>query len=98
MSNPLDALLDFCRANGRVCPAPMRWNELYGSLPGTRREGLGWEPPLPLILAAWHEASNSQKQERFESHLRWAEDHGALEPIAKFLHSLDEADWHHFHD
>jgi hypothetical protein len=98
MSNPLDALLDFCRANGRVCPLPMRWNELYGLLPGTRNDGLGWKPPSPLILAAWHEASNGQKQQRLESHIRWAGEHGALETITKFLHSLHEADWHHFHD
>ncbi len=98
MSNSVDTLLDFCRANGRVCPIPMRWNELYRLLPGARSKGLGWDPPLPLILAAWHEASNSQKQERLETHVRWADDHGALEIVAKFLRSLNEADWHHFND
>jgi hypothetical protein len=67
-------------------------------LPGTRRRGFEREPPLPFILAAWHETSNSQKQERLESHLRWADDYGALKTVAKIPRSLDEADWHHFHD
>src|SRR5436309_2524782 len=53
MSESLEQLLSYCRENGRVCPVPTRWNELYQMLPETRQKGLGWEPSSPLILAAW---------------------------------------------
>jgi hypothetical protein len=67
-------------------------------LPNRRRKGAGWEPALPLILAAWWEASDQQKQERLEQHVRWANDHGCMEQIAEFLHSLPESEWHHFNE
>jgi hypothetical protein len=98
MSEPFAELLAFCRDNGRLCPVPMRWNALYQMLPETRRKGLGWEPALPLILAAWWEASEDQKQERLIEHIRWARDHGVLDVVAKFLHSLPESEWHHTGD
>jgi hypothetical protein len=50
--------------DGRVCPQPMIWNQLWELLPDRRRVGAGWEPPLPLILAAWWEASDSDKRSR----------------------------------
>jgi hypothetical protein len=34
--------------NNRICPLPNRWQELYDMLPNKRRQGLGWEPALPL--------------------------------------------------
>jgi hypothetical protein len=49
----LDDLIAFVRSNGRVCPKPMRRNELYDLLPDRRQVGAGWEPPLPLILGGW---------------------------------------------
>ena len=95
MSDTLEQLLSFCRENGRVCPLPQRWGDIYRMLPETQRRGIGWEPGLPLILAAWWEASDRQKQERLELHIRWAHDHGALDQIANLLHSLPESEWHH---
>jgi hypothetical protein len=91
----LEQLLAYCSANSRVCPQPQRWNELYQMLPETHRKGMGFEPPVPLILAAWWEASDRQKKERLKVHLLWANDHGALATIGKFLRSLAESDWHH---
>ena len=49
----LNDLLEFVRTNERVCPQPQRWNELWKMLPNRKRIGNGWDPPLPLILAAW---------------------------------------------
>ena len=45
-------LIAYCRENSRVCPMPQRWNALWELLPNRKRVGGGWEPPLPLILAA----------------------------------------------
>ena len=95
LSESLAELLSYCRADGRACPMPKRWNELYRMLPETRRTGIGWEPPLPMILAAWWETSGEQKQARLIEHVRWAHDHGALNTVATFLRSLPESEWHH---
>ena len=77
-----------------VCPIPSQWSKLWKLLPERRRNGAGWEPPLPLILAAWWETSDVQKHERFLSHLRWADEHNALPLITDFVLGLDEDDWH----
>ncbi len=54
-ADKLRELLEYVKANGRVCPMPVRWNELYEILPRKHRVGSGWHPPLPLILAAWYD-------------------------------------------
>ncbi len=60
------------------CPMPMKWNEIYMSLLKVW-ESLGSpqddKPPIPLILAAWHETSGLQKLVRWRETLRWAEMH-----------------------
>jgi hypothetical protein len=94
----LDQLLAYCREKERVCPVPRRWHELWEMLPEKTQLGIGWQPPLPLILAAWWEASDAAKQERLEEHLRWAADHGALGNANHLLRSLPESDWHHVGD
>jgi hypothetical protein len=65
----LDDLMTEASKPGRVCPQAMIWNQLWELLPGRRRAGAGREPPLPLILAAWWEASDSDKR-RFHCHLQ----------------------------
>jgi hypothetical protein len=59
MKEKLSSLINYCSSDGRVCPLPMKWNELWEMLPGRKRVGDAWEPPLPLILAAWSESSAS---------------------------------------
>jgi hypothetical protein len=73
----------------------MRWNELWEMLPGKARKGLGWEPPLPLILAAWWNTSVTEKRNGLEEHLRYAEEQGILEKVGGFLRSLPEDQWFH---
>jgi hypothetical protein len=89
----LAQLLAYCRANGRVCPAPDKWSDLWELLPGRQRVGSGWEPPPPLILAAWWDCSANEKQDRLELHMRYAADRGALEQVAQFLSRLGADDW-----
>ena len=98
MNRSIEDILLLCRENDRVCPLPQRWNELYKFLPATHRQGTGWIPALPLILAAWWEASDRQKQDRLELHIRWALEHSALDRVANFLSSLPEGEWHHVGD
>jgi len=94
-AKPMDNILQFAQANHKVCPLPTHWNELWEMLPDRKRIGVGWEPPLPLILAAWHETSDPEKRERFFYHIKYADQHGALLRVADFLHSLQMHDWHY---
>lgn len=92
-----DALWEHCTSNERVVPMPQRWNQLYGLLENTRQKASGgWEPPLPLILAAWHHSTSIEKRLRFKEHLEWAERHGHLAQVAGFLRALPEDQWCHF--
>lgn len=81
--------------NGRICPLPMRWNELWEKLPNRTRKGAGWEPPLPLILAAWWDTPILAKKLRFREHLEWADKHKCLDDIYKFMVELSEDQWYH---
>jgi hypothetical protein len=91
----LNALRSYCIENDRVCPQPMRWHELWELLPDRRRVGVGWEPPLPLVLGAWWNSTDEDKRARLAEHIRWAEAHRALEGADKSLRGLSETDWHH---
>ena len=94
----LEQLLNYCKSNERVCPLPQKWNELYKLLPNKKRKGAGFIPSVPLILGGWHHSSNLEKILRLKEHIEWADEHGALEQISKFVYSLKEEDWFHFND
>ena len=95
----LEELIEYCKANDRICPQPQLWNLMWDKLKDKQRVGSsGWEPPLPLILAAWWDASPSSKQFRLVQHLTWAANHDQLIEIANFLTSLREDQWFHLND
>ncbi|MGQ0627316.1 MAG: hypothetical protein ACT4PL_04350 [Phycisphaerales bacterium] len=93
-----DTLFAWCGENGRVCRLPMRWSEIYELLPERRRVGNGWEPPLPLILAAWHGTPALLQMLRFQEHVQWASQKGAIDEVARYLRGLREDEWFHFGD
>lgn len=93
-----ETLVAYCRECDRVCPVPTRWNELWQMLPDKVQVGSGWNPPLPLILGAWHYASNLEKMLRLADHIAWAQEHGVLGKISDFLRALPEGEWHHLKD
>jgi hypothetical protein len=86
----LEELLEFCRAEARVCPTPQRWAELFKKI--TSSAGRSDIPP-PLILAAWSHTSDSDKRERLALQLRYISDTGALTAIASSLSSLRRDEW-----
>jgi hypothetical protein len=86
----LEELLQFCRADGRVCPTPQRWAELFEKI--TRSAGRS-DIPKPLILAAWWHTSDSEKRERLALQLRCIREAGALMEISRFLTSLRHEEW-----
>ena len=90
-----ETLWEYCTRNNRVCPMPPKWNDMYGMLDNTKRVGAGFEPPIPLILGAWGNTSDSEKQERLKIHIQWCVDNNQDEEIGAYLKSLAEEDWAH---
>ena len=91
----LNEVLEEVQKNNRVCPQPKRWQELYEMLPERKRKGGGWEPALPLILAAWWDTPTLSKMMRLREHIEWASAHGCIDKVHKFLTELPENEWHH---
>ena len=91
----LEQLIAYSKDKDRVCPQPQLWNEMWNKLKDKKQIGAGWEPPLPLILAAWYVSPAGSKQFRLVQHLTWANNHGQLKEIADYLTSLTEEQWFH---
>jgi len=95
MTETFQTLWDYCCANNRIIPKD--WNKLYQMLKNTRQKPSGgWEPSLPLILAAWHDTTPIDKQLRFKEHIQWASDNNQIEEIGVYLRALKEDEWYHF--
>jgi hypothetical protein len=85
----------YCSANKRAIPR--EWQRLYEMLANKKQKPSGgWEPPLPLILAASHETMPIEKQLRFKEHIQWAADHNQLDEVGTYLRALPEEQWFHF--
>ena len=93
MTNKLQDLLEYVKADGRICPNPQEWQALWEMLPDRKRVGSGWEPPLPLILAAWWDTPFLAKILRLEEHIRYASGHGVLDEVDTYLRSLKTEQW-----
>jgi len=89
----LTQLLQYVRENGRVCPNPQEWNLLWEMLPDKKRDGNGWIPPLPLILAAWSEPA-LYKILRLQEHIQYAVDNLFLDQVDEYLRSLRPEQWY----
>ena len=98
MNDTAESLIAYCRENSRVCPEPGLWHNLWELLPERRQIDEGWQPALPLILAAWAHTSNIQKMLRLATHIEWAEMHGSLPEVAAFLRNLAENELHRLGD
>ena len=85
-------LLEYVRADKRVCPNPQEWNRLWELLPDKNRVGSGWDPPPPLILAAWYEPAMF-KMIRLEEQIRYAAEHCVLDQVDAYLRGLKPEQW-----
>lgn len=93
------ALIEYARQNGRFCPQPQAWDRLWKLLPNrVQKPSGGWSPPLPLILAAWWDATGLDKMLRLQEHIEWADVHGAIDVVDSYLRGLPEAEWFHGND
>lgn len=91
-----EKLINYINENDRVCPKPQVWNKLWEKLKDKERVGsAGWNPPVPLILAAWWDSSDSSKKDRLIEHINWAEKKEQLDEIANFIYKLTDEEWYH---
>lgn len=103
MTDAMNKLMEYCRANNRVCPRSSQWTKLMLLLPNTKRNNSGgWDEPYgPMILGALIDNDgclvplDTARRERFFLHLKWAADHNAINGVEKFLKNLSEEDWCH---
>jgi len=94
MSDKLNALLEYVKSDGRVCPMPDYWNELWQMLPDRKQKSSGgWEPALPLILATWWDTPALTKMIRLVEHINYATNAGILNDVDKFLRNLKPEQW-----
>lgn len=87
-----DELMVRARRYNRVCPQPSLWARLYHELGGTGYMDLS---PPPIDPWLWSKLSALQKRLFFREYLEWAERHGKLADVARFMDRLGEADWLH---
>jgi hypothetical protein len=92
-----DEVIALARCNNRVCPRPLLWSALYALLEGERYADLR-PPPTQAQTWGWATLSNLQRRLLFRDHIEWADRHGKLEEMARFLASLAEPDWAHMDD
>lgn len=92
-ANKLANLLSYVQSDGRICPMPDPWNELWQMLPNKERVGSGWKPALPLILGAWWYFSPKEKQFRLKDHIEYAAEHGVLNQVDEYLRGLSPNQW-----
>jgi hypothetical protein len=97
MEEKLKALLEYVKAEGRVCPMPDYWNQLWKMLPDKKRVGMGWEPPPPLILGAWWDTPLLAKTLRLDEHIHYAAEHGVLDRVDDYLRGLTAEQWFYGH-
>jgi hypothetical protein len=93
MVEKLEALLEYVKADGRICPMPRYWDRLWEMLPDKKRVGREWIPPPPLTLAVWWETPLLAKTLRLDKHIRYAAEHGALDDVDSYLRGLRPEEW-----
>lgn len=89
----LKSLLEYVKADGRICPMPDYWNKLWEMLPDKKHIGREWKPPMPLTLAVWWETPLETKTMRLDRHIRYAAEHGILDEVDAYLRGLRSDQW-----
>ncbi|HEY1229626.1 MAG TPA: hypothetical protein VGF26_20145, partial [Ramlibacter sp.] len=91
----VDDVMAICRTRDRVCPLPAVWQKLYLCLPVERRGTAVFRAPFPIERRRWNVVADLLKQQRLCEQFIWADEHGGLFGIQKFLVEMGESEWHH---
>lgn len=65
-----------------ICPLPLAWHRVYQALTLFADRHGASPPPAPLILGGWVWSSDSDKLERWQQMIRWAEANGCSDLLA----------------
>lgn len=84
----LAALLAEVTRHDRICPVPIRWDELWTRL------GRPSAVSGPLILSGWAFSTDREKRARFFDHIRFAFNAGRAFELEVFLGGLAANEWH----
>ena len=93
MDEKLNSLLEYVKADGRICHTRTCWDQLWEMLPDKTHIGRDWEPPQPLTLTVWWETPLLAKTLRLDKHIRYAAEHGALDMVDSYLRGLKPVEW-----
>jgi len=94
VNNGMKDLIAYVTSNERVCPQPMKWDEMW-KLMGSLSRNIPDFPGLPLILNGWDMSTDQQKRLRLIEHIKFGNQIGVLDKIDGFLRALPEDSWHH---
>ena len=99
LSETAQAPVTYIEENRCICPWGEHWHKLHKMLPDRRQlSGGGWEPPLPFILNGWYMSNNLEKALRLREHIEWADAHGVIDKVDRYLRGLPPEAWHHVGD
>jgi hypothetical protein len=88
-----EGVVAFARMGDRVCPKRYEWQQLYLLLRQQWVSGQSIPPPPPIEDTAWRNTSFAAKRMCLLAHIEWADNHGALEMVADYLHGLPDDRW-----
>jgi hypothetical protein len=67
----------------RICPNPMRWNDVFKRLNtyAKRHPCVPPSPPVPLVLGGWAYSNDVEKLRRWEETVAWATSNGCSDLV-----------------
>jgi len=87
-----DNLIKYCSDNNRVCPVPIKWQEVVDIL----KIEVG-DPLTPLILGGW-ESSDEEKKDRLNKQIEHAaKNEKVYDELRKFILGLKDNEWYYKH-
>ena len=94
MNTELINLIEYCQANGKVCPNPPQWEGMFKLIRLDKNYIRNVFPENPLILGVWHYSSDKEKQLRLAAHVYWSYKNNTFNQVQSYLMRLSEDKWH----
>jgi hypothetical protein len=89
----LRSLLSYVSADGRVCPMPRPWADLWNIVSSAAHEAGIREPIPPRVLGSWWNTPKTHKILAVKEQLECAARCGVLDAADRFLRSLRPDEW-----
>lgn len=110
LSPEAKALVAFLDENDYICPWGQWWQDFYDLLPKVqlvkqfdllspaKYTGNRECAPGPLVLTGWYITKNIDKYFTMKAQIEWADQHGVINEVDKYLRALDPDCWHKWKD